>query len=152
MRSVTSRLIEAWAGAGRGVIFGVTETTFSGAERGAGAGTSAAVGAFGDAKAPVMRWNRFGARAPASLVARTAAVGRACSVLRTGALVRDSVGLSTTARERNIAGGVRLTGPVPRGEILLFDDILTTGATAREAVRMLTAGGGEVSAVLTLAH
>ncbi len=74
------------------------------------------------------------------------------TVLRTGGLVRDSVGLSTTARERNIAGRVRLTGPVPRGEILLVDDILTTGATAREAVRALTAGGGEVSAVLTMAH
>ncbi len=77
---------------------------------------------------------------------------RVATVLRTGGLVRDSVGLSNTARERNIAGRVRLTGPVPRGEILLVDDILTTGATAREAVRMLTAGGGEVSAVLTLAH
>lgn len=77
---------------------------------------------------------------------------RVATVLRTGGLVRDSVGLSTSARERNIAGRVRLTGPVPRGEILLFDDILTTGATAREAVRVLTEGGGRVSAVLTLAH
>lgn len=74
------------------------------------------------------------------------------SVLRTGGLVRDSVGLSTTARERNIAGRVRLTGRVPRGEILLVDDILTTGATAREAVRVLADCGGQVSAVLALAH
>lgn len=92
-------------------------------------------------------------------VARLAAVAteahppvRVTTVLRTGGLVRDSVGLSTTARERNIAGRVRLTGPVPRGEILLVDDIVTTGATAREAVRVLSAGGGRVSAVLSLAH
>lgn len=74
------------------------------------------------------------------------------SVLRTGGLVRDSVGLSTTARERNIAGRVRLTGPVPRGEILIVDDVVTTGATAREAVRVLADGGGQVIAVLALAH
>jgi predicted amidophosphoribosyltransferase len=92
-------------------------------------------------------------------VARIAAAATAASphhgvvaALRTGGLVRDSVGLSITARERNIAGRVRLTRPVPRGEILLVDDILTTGATARESVRVLAAAGGQVSAVLALAH
>jgi predicted amidophosphoribosyltransferase len=73
-------------------------------------------------------------------------------VLRTAALVRDSVGLNSSARERNIAGRVRLTGAAPPGEVLLVDDILTTGATAREAVRVLTAAGAAVSAVLTLAY
>ena len=73
-------------------------------------------------------------------------------VLRTTALVRDSVGLTSTARERNIAGRVRLTAVAPAGEVLLVDDVLTTGATAREAVRVLSAAGAAVSAVLTLAH
>ena len=73
------------------------------------------------------------------------------SVLRTTALVRDSVGLTSAARERNIAGRVRLTAAAPGGEVLLVDDVVTTGATAREAVRVLTAGGARVSAVLTLA-
>ena len=73
-------------------------------------------------------------------------------VLRTAALVRDSVGLTSTARERNIAGRVRLTSDAPAGEVLLVDDVLTTGATAREAVRVLNAGGAAVSAVLTLAY
>ncbi|WP_313673878.1 ComF family protein [Mycolicibacterium sp.] len=72
--------------------------------------------------------------------------------LRTVGRARDSVGLTTTARERNIAGRVRLTGSAPAGEVLLVDDIVTTGATAREAVRVLRAAGSEVSAVLTLAH
>ena len=36
--------------------------------------------------------------------------------------------------------------------MLLVDDIVTTGATAREAVRTLPAAGAEVTAVLTLAH
>lgn len=73
------------------------------------------------------------------------------NVLRTAALVRDSVGLGSSARERNIAGRVRLRA-CPPGEVLLVDDIVTTGATAREAVRALVSGGARVSAVLTLAH
>lgn len=74
------------------------------------------------------------------------------NVLFTAGRARDSVGLSTTARERNIAGRVRLAGPVPPAEVLLVDDIVTTGATARESIRTLVARGATVSAVLTLAH
>ena len=70
--------------------------------------------------------------------------------LRTVGRARDSVGLSTTARERNIAGRVRLVAQ-PVGEILVVDDVVTTGATAREAVRTLLAAGMEVTAVLALA-
>lgn len=72
--------------------------------------------------------------------------------LRTIGRARDSVGLTTTGRERNIAGRVRLTGAPPTREVLLVDDIVTTGATAREAVGVLRAAGSEVTAVLTLAH
>ena len=71
--------------------------------------------------------------------------------LRSRAWVRDSVGLSGAARQRNIAGRVRLVRPVT-GEVLLVDDIVTTGATAAESVRMLTEAGAEVAAVLTIAH
>jgi predicted amidophosphoribosyltransferase len=72
--------------------------------------------------------------------------------LRTRGPVRDSVGLNSNARERNIAGRVRLTAEAAQGEVLVVDDIVTTGATAREAVRVLTAGGARVIAVLTLAR
>ena len=65
--------------------------------------------------------------------------------------VHDSVGLSPAARERNIAGRVRLCAQPP-GEVLLVDDVVTTGATARETVRVLRAGGVRVTAVLALAH
>jgi predicted amidophosphoribosyltransferase len=61
------------------------------------------------------------------------------------------VGLSPAARERNIAGRVRLSA-LPPGEVLLVDDVVTTGATARETVRVLRAGGVRVTAVLALAH
>jgi predicted amidophosphoribosyltransferase len=73
--------------------------------------------------------------------------------LRLKALARDSAGLDSGARERNVAGKVLLTGrrlPV-NGEVLLVDDIVTTGATARESVLVLQAAGARVSAVLALA-
>jgi predicted amidophosphoribosyltransferase len=90
-------------------------------------------------------------------VARIAAAATAAhpgitvvQALRTVGRARDSVGLGTTARERNIAGRVRLLAR-PAGEVLLVDDVVTTGATAREAVRTLLAEGVEVTAVLALA-
>ena len=98
---------------------------------------------------------------PVARIAAAAAAGcpeiTVAPVLRTAALVRDSVGLSGADRERNIAGRVRLTATVPTiggrdGEVLLVDDIVTTGATAREAVRTLACAGIPVAAVLALAH
>lgn len=95
-------------------------------------------------------------------VARIAAAATASApeftvvpALRTAGPARDSVGLSTSARERNIAGRVRLTRAGRRrwtGEVLLVDDIVTTGATARESVRALVAGGAQVAAVLAVAQ
>lgn len=73
------------------------------------------------------------------------------SALRMRALVRDSVGLGSAARERNIAGRVIMRGRRPRTEVLLVDDIVTTGATARESVRVLHAAGVRVAAVLAIA-
>ena len=73
--------------------------------------------------------------------------------LRMKALARDSAGLDSAARERNIAGRVLLTSrrvPVD-SEVLLVDDIITTGATARESVRVLQTAGARVAAVLALA-
>lgn len=70
--------------------------------------------------------------------------------LRMRALVRDSVGLGTSARERNVAGRVRLCVRPPRGEVLLVDDVVTTGATAAESVRVLRAAGVAVTAVLAI--
>lgn len=71
--------------------------------------------------------------------------------LRTRAFVVDSVGLSSADRERNIAGRVKAVRAVT-GEVLLVDDIVTTGATACESVRVLHAGGARVTAVLALAN
>ena len=81
----------------------------------------------------------------------TTTVARA---LRMTALVRDSVGLSSAARQRNVAGRVRVRMPRAGfvGEVLVVDDIVTTGATAAESVRILQTSGAAVVAVLALAH
>ena len=71
--------------------------------------------------------------------------------LRTRALVVDSVGLSSADRQRNIAGRVKVIQPVA-GEVLVVDDIITTGATARESVRVLQTVGARVAAVLAIAN
>ncbi|WAC90497.1 ComF family protein [Mycobacterium sp. Aquia_213] len=73
------------------------------------------------------------------------------AALRMKALTRDSVGLGTAERERNVAGRVLLRGRRPRTEVLLVDDIVTTGATAAESVRVLSAAGVCVTAVLAIA-
>jgi predicted amidophosphoribosyltransferase len=71
--------------------------------------------------------------------------------LRMRAFVRDSVGLSGTDRQRNVAGRVKATKRVA-GDLLVIDDIVTTGATAAESVRVLAMTGARVVAVLALAH
>lgn len=77
--------------------------------------------------------------------------------LRMRALTRDSVGLGSGARERNIAGRVLLNRrrlPVAAGrggDVLIVDDVVTTGATLAESVRVLRRGGVRVAAALVIA-
>ncbi|MGH3676698.1 MAG: ComF family protein [Mycobacterium sp.] len=92
---------------------------------------------------------------PVTRMALASATGRrditVVQALRMRALVRDSVGLSSAARQRNVAGRVRLCRPA-EGEVLLVDDIVTTGATVSESVRILQSSGAGVVAVLAVAH
>jgi predicted amidophosphoribosyltransferase len=71
--------------------------------------------------------------------------------LRMRAFTRDSVGLSAAERQANIAGRVFFRKPVS-GEVVLVDDVVTTGATACESVRALQTAGAVVVAVLAVAH
>ena len=79
---------------------------------------------------------------------------RVVAALRMRALVRDSVGLSSAARQRNVAGRIRLctAGRGLAGDVVVVDDIVTTGATAAESVRALQTPGTRVLAVLALAN
>jgi predicted amidophosphoribosyltransferase len=74
--------------------------------------------------------------------------------LRLRALVRDSVGLSSADRQRNIVGRVKITKPVEglATGVLVVDDIVTTGATACESVRILQIAGAQVAGVLAIAN
>lgn len=67
--------------------------------------------------------------------------------------VRDSVRLDAASRQANLAGRVRLVPerlPPPGAPVVLLDDVVTTGSTARACVSVLKAAGIGVSAVLTL--
>jgi predicted amidophosphoribosyltransferase len=93
---------------------------------------------------------------PVTRIAKLATMGHpdlsVVRALRMKALARDSAGLGSAARERNIAGRVVLTSRrLPAAEVLLIDDIVTTGATASESVRVLQTAGARVCAVLALA-
>lgn len=106
--------------------------------------------------APTRRWaaRRRGGD-PVARIAKAAVADvrdvTALAALRTRAFTVDSVGLSSADRQRNIAGRVKVVRSVT-GEVVLVDDIVTTGATACESVRVLRAGGARVAAVLAIAN
>jgi ComF family protein len=60
--------------------------------------------------------------------------------------------LSEAQREANVAGAFEVHGSVSGAELILLDDVLTTGATAREATRVLLAAGAKRVDVLVLAR
>jgi predicted amidophosphoribosyltransferase len=93
---------------------------------------------------------------PVGRVAAAAAGGHpgitVVRALRARAGTRDSVGLDTAGRGRNVAGRVALTNRPPRTGVLIVDDVVTTGTTAAESVRVLQQHGVPVTGVLALAH
>ena len=64
--------------------------------------------------------------------------------------VLDQSGLHRQERATNLAGAFRVSSPA-RGELILVDDVVTTGATLREAFRAVNSQGfhaiGSVSAI-----
>lgn len=59
---------------------------------------------------------------------------------------RDQVGLGSADRRANLAGALRRThhGLPGAADVVVVDDVVTTGATLAEAVRVLAAGGTAV--------
>ena len=76
------------------------------------------------------------------------------ALLRHSRKVRDQSGLSLGARRNNLAGAFVLDSrrewPI-RAELLLIDDLVTTGATLLEAARALRYAGFEVKGAVTAA-
>jgi ComF family protein len=69
--------------------------------------------------------------------------------------VRDTdaqFGLSAHQRRKNLRGAFRVMGDVRGREVLLVDDVMTTGATARECARVLVKAGAAKVWVATLAR
>jgi len=64
----------------------------------------------------------------------------------------SSFTLSRAGRRRNLRGAFRVRGDVAGREVLLMDDIYTSGATARECARVLMAAGAAKVWVATLAR
>jgi ComF family protein len=78
-------------------------------------------------------------------------VGQALRVARRTA---DQSGLSARDRARNLAGAFALRSAegLDGRDIVVVDDIVTTGATLGEAVRTLTAAGHRPCAAAVVAH
>jgi predicted amidophosphoribosyltransferase len=103
---------------------------------------------------PLLRLTRHAA-AQLRRRGRTVAVRR---LLQPTRAVRDQAGLDADSRAANLAGSLRATrvagaGGVrmPGSWLVVVDDVLTTGATAREAQRALEAAGHTVVGVATVA-
>ena len=92
------------------------------------------------------------ARVAAGVVRRKGLPARVHPALRVTARPVDQAGLDTASRAANVRGrfavrrGARVTAPV-----VLVDDVVTTGATLREAQRALEAAGVTVLGAATVA-
>jgi predicted amidophosphoribosyltransferase len=104
---------------------------------------------------PVLRMARVAAR----LLRRQGYDVRVAQVLEQRGSVLDQAGLDATQRARNRSGSMVVRAPARaalartgvRLGAVVVDDVLTTGATAREAQRALTDSGMTVRAVATVA-
>ena len=83
------------------------------------------------------------------LVARRAGL-KTARLLRIVGATADQRGLSREARRRNVAHSLRARGAAGV-QVIVIDDVVTTGATLAEAVRALRAGGADVIGAATIA-
>jgi predicted amidophosphoribosyltransferase len=74
------------------------------------------------------------------------------NALRFARKVQDQVGLSAEQRIANLAFSMRLNQQVAGKICYLLDDVVTTGATALEAARVLRLGGATVAGVLAISY
>lgn len=72
-------------------------------------------------------------------------------VLRQRRGAADQAGLDREQRRANLAGRVRCTRALEGYDVLLVDDVATTGASLAEAARAVAASGGRVVGAATVA-
>ena len=74
------------------------------------------------------------------------------SLLRFNRVVEDQARLTTEQRRVNLVGSMSAKRPLSGIRVLLFDDVVTTGATLLEAARALTGAGAEVLGFVTFSE
>ncbi|HVP62115.1 MAG TPA: ComF family protein [Myxococcaceae bacterium] len=85
-------------------------------------------------------------------LARTSGLPLRANLLRRIRATRRQVGLTEADRTENVRRAFAVSGPLPPGPVVLVDDVLTTGATARAASGALREAGARGVYVLTLAR
>jgi len=89
-------------------------------------------------------------------VARLAGLPFAPNLLVRARATRPQIGLSGTARRRNVAGAFRLAdgaaAQLAEKVVVLVDDVMTTGATVEACARALNSAGAREVRVLSLAR
>lgn len=75
------------------------------------------------------------------------------ALLRVGRSIDDAAGLGAAARSANVSGAYvcRRSAPPRAGPVILVDDVVTTGASLREAARCLGAAGYQVQGFAVIA-
>ena len=86
---------------------------------------------------------------PVSLVLRAAGVGHA-RVLRVAKETTSQKLLGAQQRATNVQGAFIATRWLGATNVIIVDDVLTTGATIDEAVRAISAAGGTVISAVTI--
>jgi predicted amidophosphoribosyltransferase len=66
--------------------------------------------------------------------------------------VADQAGLGVEERRANLSGALRASARLAGRDVLIVDDVLTTGATLLEARRALVAVGARVEGAVCLAY
>ena len=105
-----------------------------------------------------LHWRRVDARGfspPLQLaapVARRLRVARRSRWLRRARDTSAQAGLSDVARQRNVQGAFRASSRVGGRDVLLVDDVVTTGATGRAAAKALQRAGARRVRLLAAAY
>ena len=90
------------------------------------------------------------ARRPAAAAARELGL-RSAAVLVQARRVDDQAGLGAAARAANLAGALRARRRLDGIDVVVVDDLATTGATLTEAARALSAAGARVRGAAVVA-